>query len=174
MTPPSILQIENMHSLYLVSHPLEEKEGQNSMGAIRRFLSEMKEGGVKSIVVLLETAEIEDLYREIDLLQVYRTDNFEVIHFPFKYSRVPDSMEHFDEFISSIIQRLQLHNVMAHCKTGCGRTGMIAAGVLIKLGWDTESAIEHIREIRPGSLEVVKQLLFLRNYRKFLIARNNQ
>jgi len=174
MNPPSVLQPENMHSLYLVSHPLEGYEGEDSAGAVRRFLSEMKKEGAKTIVVLLESAEIEDLYKEIDLLQVYRTHDFEVLHFPFKYSRVPENMEHFDEFISSIVQRLKSRNILAHCKTGCGRTGMIAAGVLIKLGWDTESAIEHIRDIRPGSLEVVKQLLFLRNYHKFLQIRNNQ
>jgi ADP-ribosyl-[dinitrogen reductase] hydrolase len=45
------------------------------------------------------------------------------------------------------------HNIVIHCKGGLGRTGTIAARLLIELGVDAKSAIESVRKARPGAIE---------------------
>jgi ADP-ribosyl-[dinitrogen reductase] hydrolase len=45
------------------------------------------------------------------------------------------------------------HNIVIHCKGGLGRTGTIAARLLIELGFDPKTAIQCVRHGRPGSIE---------------------
>ncbi len=39
-------------------------------------------------------------------------------------------------------------NTVVHCRAGIGRTGIIAAGVLLHCGFEPQEAIEHISEQR--------------------------
>ena len=56
-------------------------------------------------------------------------------------------------------------NILIHCMAGLGRTGMIAALILIKLGIDINQSIKLIRNIRPGSIETEEQEKFVRNFK---------
>jgi ADP-ribosyl-[dinitrogen reductase] hydrolase len=47
--------------------------------------------------------------------------------------------------------------VLFHCKGGLGRSGMMAARVLVELGWDPEAAIHAVRTVRPGAIETRAQ-----------------
>lgn len=47
--------------------------------------------------------------------------------------------------------------VAVHCAAGKGRTGTILACCLIAQGEDAKSAIEKIRQMRPGSIETSEQ-----------------
>jgi ADP-ribosyl-[dinitrogen reductase] hydrolase len=44
-------------------------------------------------------------------------------------------------------------NIVIHCKGGLGRTGTVAARVLIELGMNPRSAIRSVRSARPGAIE---------------------
>lgn len=70
--------------------------------------------------------------------------------------------------INTILEKLKSAPVLIHCMAGCGRTGMMAAGVLVRLGWSATDAIEEVRRIRPGSMDVLRQILFLRGYQRYL------
>jgi protein-tyrosine phosphatase len=48
-------------------------------------------------------------------------------------------------------------NVLVHCKGGLGRAGMVAARLLVELGWDPEKAIHAVRTARPCAIETVAQ-----------------
>lgn len=61
--------------------------------------------------------------------------------------------------------------VVYHCFGGKGRTGTALACFLLKFHsdqFDAETAMAHIREIRPKSIETESQELFIRNYERYL------
>ncbi len=47
--------------------------------------------------------------------------------------------------------------VVVHCRGGLGRTGIIAAHLLIELGELPEVALQRVREMRPGAVETPEQ-----------------
>ena len=47
--------------------------------------------------------------------------------------------------------------VLLHCAAGLGRTGTLAAGLLVMQGWPARQAIEVVRRVRPGTLETPGQ-----------------
>ncbi len=51
--------------------------------------------------------------------------------------------------------------VLVHCGSGLGRTGVIAARLLVELGDSHEQAILKVREARPGTLQESAQVQFL-------------
>jgi len=83
---------------------------------------------------------------------------------------IPDqgtpSTEEAERLSSEVIDALDAgENVVLHCVGGLGRTGMIAACVIIDLGFDTDDAIRTIRNIRsPRAIESRVQEKFVRSY----------
>jgi len=51
--------------------------------------------------------------------------------------------------------------VVLHCLAGLGRTGTVAARVLIELGSAPADAVHAVRAARPGSIQSVEQLEYL-------------
>jgi len=59
--------------------------------------------------------------------------------------------------------------VVYHCFAGKGRTGTGLACYLLRYHadrFDADSAIQHIRDLRPGSIETSSQELFVKNYER--------
>lgn len=163
------LEIEGLHDVYLSSHPLEQiRDEKNTRTRVDEFINEIKQLGVGTVVVLLPSHEIHDLYGDVDLLAEYAAHRLEVVHFPLENFSVPDKIELFDQLIRQLVEILGARNILIHCMAGCGRTGMVAAGVLVKRGSSATGAVERVREVRPGSMDVLKQILFLRSYQRFL------
>jgi ADP-ribosyl-[dinitrogen reductase] hydrolase len=48
-------------------------------------------------------------------------------------------------------------NVLVHCRGGLGRSGTIAARLLIELGMEPMTAITRVRAARPGAIETSQQ-----------------
>jgi ADP-ribosyl-[dinitrogen reductase] hydrolase len=55
--------------------------------------------------------------------------------------------------------------ILLHCKGGLGRTGTIAARLLIELGMQPEAAIQAVRAARDGTIETPGQLAHVRGLR---------
>jgi ADP-ribosyl-[dinitrogen reductase] hydrolase len=49
-----------------------------------------------------------------------------------------------------------------HCYAGLGRTGTVAARLLIEHGFGPVEAIDQVRRIRPGSIETIEQEYYVR------------
>jgi hypothetical protein len=43
------------------------------------------------------------------------------------------------------------HTVLIHCRSGLNRSSLVAARVLISMGWDPEQAVSHVRKCRRDS-----------------------
>ena len=48
-------------------------------------------------------------------------------------------------------------SVVVHCRGGLGRTGLVAARLLVELGESPVSALVRVRAARPGAVETVEQ-----------------
>jgi ADP-ribosylglycohydrolase len=52
--------------------------------------------------------------------------------------------------------------VLLHCRGGLGRTGTVAARLLVEFGLDPDQAIRRVRAARPGAIETVAQEAWVR------------
>jgi ADP-ribosyl-[dinitrogen reductase] hydrolase len=48
-------------------------------------------------------------------------------------------------------------HVLLHCMGGLGRSGMVAARLLVELGEEPRTAIQRVRAARPGAIETAAQ-----------------
>ena len=165
------LTVEGLHDMYLSSHPLEEVQDSGDVRSrVDEFIADIKARGVGTVVVLLPSHEIHDLYGDIDLVAEYQKHGLGVVHFPLENFSVPDKIELFDELIEQLVGILAEQPILVHCMAGCGRTGLIAAGVLVRHGSSATEAIEVVRDIRHGSMDMLRQILFLRSYQRFIVG----
>ncbi|MCC2638233.1 MAG: phosphatase [Moraxellaceae bacterium] len=51
--------------------------------------------------------------------------------------------------------------IVIHCRGGLGRTGLVAARLLIELGVPAKDAVQRIRDCRPGAIETWEQRMYL-------------
>ncbi len=75
------------------------------------------------------------------------------------YEDVPDlsppTMEQLDRMVGFIEEQTETWErpVVVTCHAGQGRTGTVLASYLVHTGFEPQEAINHVRELRPGSLE---------------------
>ena len=77
------------------------------------------------------------------------------LHLPIRNAGLPD--ECFDEKWSTVLPCLgnllrEGQRLIIHCREGVGRSGLVAARLLIELGTPVDEAISRVRRARPGSL----------------------
>ena len=53
--------------------------------------------------------------------------------------------------------------VLLHCRGGLGRTGVVAARLMMEFGVPVEDAVSTVREARPGTIETSVQERYLRD-----------
>jgi ADP-ribosyl-[dinitrogen reductase] hydrolase len=81
-------------------------------------------------------------------------------HLPIDDFSTPDAAfeQRWPEVSSALHGHLrQRHRVLLHCRGGLGRSGMIAARLLVECGLSPTTAIEAVRAARPGAIETEAQ-----------------
>lgn len=81
-------------------------------------------------------------------------------HLPIQDVDVPDATFESAWLYAGLRLRAHLragHNVLLHCRGGLGRSGTIAARLLVELGWDAQAAIRAVRAQRQGAIETRAQ-----------------
>jgi len=75
------------------------------------------------------------------------------------------SLAQLDHFIAMTAQELlDGGRVVVHCAAGHGRTGTFLAAWFVAEGMSPDEAIDHVRSLRPGSIETYSQLAIIDAY----------
>ena len=111
--------------------------------------------GATALVTLVERHEL-DYLGVSDLGQRCQESGLEWLHLPIEDQCAPD--ESFELLWAQV--GVKLHSSLRsgdvfvlHCMGGLGRTGTVAARLLVELVESPESAIERVRDARRGAIE---------------------
>lgn len=82
------------------------------------------------------------------------------IHLPIRDVDIPD--DRFESGWSAV--RPEIHHrigtgerILIHCRGGLGRTGLVAARILVERGCLPRDAVHRVRAVRPGAIETLAQ-----------------
>jgi ADP-ribosylglycohydrolase/protein-tyrosine phosphatase len=133
-----------------------------------RDLDELKQHhAADTLVTLLEREEFER-YGVPDLLERAREVGLEVVHFPITDVSTPRKAQS-DEYAALVERIVDLlrdrKTVLIHCRGGLGRTGTVAASVLVALGHTADEAIGIVRRVRSErAVETSEQEEYVRRF----------
>jgi ADP-ribosyl-[dinitrogen reductase] hydrolase len=122
-----------------------------------------------AVVTLLEEFEL-TLLGVPALPAMLLNRGIEWIHLPIRDVGVPDSQ--FEERWQESWQRLKSilssgGNILLHCRGGIGRTGTIAARLLVEFGFKPSDAISLIQITRPGAIGTAAQEQYVLKLKKW-------
>lgn len=140
---PDIYQVEliGSGSLSVMAKPVSGEWIEDEFSGIANR-------GINRIVSLLEKHEAFEvgLEAEQELAEKYE---MEYISYPILDRGLPTSIKGYLEFTKRLYHEAAggLHTVV-HCRAGIGRTGIIAAGVLLHCGFEPEDAFQCVSKKR--------------------------
>ncbi len=132
-------------------------------------LASMKPRRVDTLVCLLEELELET-YRIEKSLPAYRArveaHGMAFVSFPIKDLGVPASSTETRRLVEDLLTRLRAgQNVLLHCRGGIGRTGLVAACLLTRLGHTPDHAFALLHAARKERMpETEAQREFVRAF----------
>jgi protein-tyrosine phosphatase len=108
--------------------------------------------GIDTVFSLLTSEEAKDLGLDNEAKHV-KAQSMQFVSFPIPDRDVPDS----DAKVAKALERLDAdlsagRNVVVHCRQGVGRTGLIAAGLLVMKGFSPEAAVKSLSASRGISV----------------------
>jgi protein-tyrosine phosphatase len=111
-------------------------------------LLRLKRSGIQTLVSLLEHWEAGTLgLADEGPAAVHVGLNF--LSYPFPYTRVPTNTVSFRKFVAGLAARLRAgESVGIHCRGSIGRSAIVAACMLIHLGWQPEAALHAVEAAR--------------------------
>jgi len=120
--------------------------------------------GAHALVSLIEGYEFV-LLDVPEFPEKVRTLGIPWFHLPIVDLNVPDNR--FDEeweIAGKELRRILADGgrILLHCRAGLGRTGTIAAQLLIEFGMDPREAIARVRQARPGAIQTRVQEEYVR------------
>lgn len=128
-------------------------------------LAVVRQWGAKAVVTLIEDHEFA-LLAVPDLGERVAAMGMDWHHLPIRDVDVPD--ERFED--AWPVSGLAVQNcidagecVLIHCRGGIGRTGLVAARLLIERGCRPRDAINRVRAVRPGAIETSAQEAYVMN-----------
>jgi protein-tyrosine phosphatase len=123
--------------------------------SIGEALASLKAAGAQALITLMPDAELA-ANQAADLPEQCVAHGLEWLHLPVADEQVP--LADFNAAWAS--QREQILALLAndatlaiHCKGGSGRTGLIAARLLIELGVPREAAVRQVQALRPKAIQ---------------------
>jgi protein-tyrosine phosphatase len=120
------------------------------------FLNISREG-IHQIVSLLEHQEAYEVGLEDEKL-LSEKNGMEFVSYPIQDRGLPRSLGEFRELTKSLYHQITGgKNTVIHCRAGIGRTGLVAAGVLVQCGYGSSESFKHISKKRgvkvPDTIE---------------------
>jgi ADP-ribosyl-[dinitrogen reductase] hydrolase len=138
-----------------------KKQPDAQSGAWDRSLDDdmkaVSDFGAAALVTLMPDSELQSLLVSPDQVRRKASElGVEWFQLPIPDAGTPD--QHFEHSWADAGPRLRAllkdgHNIVIHCKGGLGRTGTIAARLLIEFGMAPQMAIQSVRKARPDTIE---------------------
>ena len=121
-----------------------------------------------TIVTLVEDKEIANLCDKKFFVRKIYLHNLKWIHIPIVDLKAPNH-KFMDKWQTTKVllknDLIEGKNIVLHCMGGKGRSGTIAAILLIEFGEKHKEAIEIVREKRKGAIETKEQEDFILSYK---------
>jgi protein-tyrosine phosphatase len=127
--------------LAIMACPSIEAEAPASVANVARL-------GIRQVVSLLEPTEARNLGLEVERLEV-KACEMGFISFPIPDMGLPASVEDFAQITQMLFTQVNAGiNTLVHCRAGIGRSGLLAAGVLLHTGMNAEEAFAYVSRMR--------------------------
>jgi protein-tyrosine phosphatase len=111
-------------------------------------VADWKRAGVSAVLTLLEPQEEEDLDLRGEGTEV-RRQGLDFLSYPIPDRQVPASEAELAQVLERLDRTLSSgKNVLVHCRQGVGRSGLVAACLLVKKGINPGAAVERISAVR--------------------------
>jgi protein-tyrosine phosphatase len=127
--------------------------------------------GIGTVFSLLTSEEENELGISSEASET-RAHGMHYLSFPIPDREVPESEDDFSQSIEQVDRELSAgRNVLVHCRQGIGRTGLVAACLLLKHGVDPETAVQRLRAARGVSMpETAEQRRWIDRYAESFAA----
>lgn len=133
-------------------------------------LAAIRDWGAEVVATLVEQHELA-LLHVLSLPDAVARHGMKWVHLPIRDVSVPD--RRFEETWLSVGPDLRKRvrsggKILLHCRGGLGRSGMIAARMLVEFGMNAQNAIDAVRRARPGAIETREQEMHVRGCHRIL------
>jgi ADP-ribosyl-[dinitrogen reductase] hydrolase len=162
------LRIENLAGVIGLTFCPGKTQKNGWTGAWQRSLdldlSAIKAWGADAVVTLMESKEL-DLYDVRDLPAKVQALGMTWIHLPIQDERAPTKQFDLAWLTAGkdLVDRLIVgQRILLHCTGGLGRTGTVAAKLLIEFGHSADQAIAKVRNTRSDTIDLGQQELYVR------------
>ena len=128
-------------------------------------IASWKRAGVDSVIFLLTSEEERDLDLGGEAAEA-RKFRLEYFSLPIPDRQIPPSEMKFGEVLDKVSGSLSSgKKVLVHCRQGVGRSGLVAACLLIKNGMSSSAAIDIVSTARGVAIpETVEQRNWIERY----------
>ena len=131
-------------------------------------LNKFKNLNCSAIVSLVEDSEFVKMYDKKFFVREVYNNNFSWFHLPIIDLKAPDhKLVDKWQTTKSLLKNdlIDGKNIVIHCMGGKGRSGTIAAILLIEFGNENKEVIDIVRNKRKGAIETKEQEDFILAYR---------
>jgi protein-tyrosine phosphatase len=131
--------------------------------SLKDSLNTLKSVGAKAVITLLPNTELADLFVS-ELGDEVRALGIDWFQLPIEDDAEPSSLfeESWSKYRSALLTLFAEKQTLAiHCKGGSGRTGLMAAILMLESGYNWEEIKPLVQSIRPKALSHPAHLSFL-------------
>ncbi len=134
-----------------------------SPGRGRGVTADLDDLAAAGVAVLVSLTEASELY--LDAIRIAVGDQpFAWLHLPIEDLSVPlptweVAWQAAAPTLHDALDRGRA--VAVHCQGGCGRSGLVAARLLVERGLPPRLAVRTVRRVRPGAIETGAQLRYV-------------
>ena len=138
---------------------------------LRDEIAELCNMGVTTLVSLLEEAEERDLGLSLEA-GIAAENDIEFLSYPIEDRTIPADLHGFTVFTRGLAQRvLEGGGVAIHCRAGIGRSGITAAAVMVRIGFEPDKVFARLSEARRCPVpDTYEQLQWFDNHHTVFLA----
>lgn len=133
-------------------------------GDLSGDIEQIEQWGPSVVVSLVETHELKKAGAE-HIGEILREKRIDWFHMPIVDCDIPETDVRSVWLDLKPLVRYRLSHkkdrILLHCWAGCGRTGMIAARLLMECGMTAEEAVSHVRSVKPDAIDTFAQIKWL-------------